>query len=214
MVAGAIGDAQVVMVTGAEPGQGKSTLALGLARTLAMQGERVLLVDADMRTAGLAARFGMGRMQGLADILLQPQSWPLPLAADRICGVQILPAGSPQARIKLAGRGGAALAALLPRWREEFDHVILDAGSVLLAADVRDQAALADGVLLAIRWQHSSASTAGEAMMALRDAGGTLLGAVLTRAQTRRRGWAGSGARGYGPGLAARSRRHRYAVAD
>ncbi len=217
IVAGTLGESQVVLVTAAEPNEGKSTLALGLARTLAMQGERVLLVDADLRGAGLGIRLGMGRMVGLADTLLQPQRWPLPLAGDRICGMQILAAGSPDARLKMAGRGGAAVAALLPRWREGFDHVILDAAPVMLAADVRDHAALADGVLLAVRSQQTLPDVAAEAALTLREAGGTLLGAVLTQVRMARRGgrgWAYAGSGAHGHGLQGTSRGSGYAVAD
>ena len=185
MVAAGLGNAQVVLVTAATPDEGKSTLALALARTLALQGGQVLLVDADLRRAGLSAWFGYDRMAGLADMLHAPDRWPLPLAADRVGGLQFLPAGSPNARADMAGQDGTALAGLLPQWRERFSHIVLDAAPVLLASDVRGQASLADGTVLAVRSRRTAAALVGEAVTALDQAGGNLLGSVLTQVDAR-----------------------------
>jgi Mrp family chromosome partitioning ATPase/uncharacterized protein involved in exopolysaccharide biosynthesis len=78
---------KVLLVTSAIPGEGKSTMAANLARTLAFSGARVLLVDADLRRGLLHELFGVAQAPGLADLLanggdLSQYVIPIPLRAE------------------------------------------------------------------------------------------------------------------------------------
>lgn len=78
---------KVLLVTSAIPGEGKSTMAANLARTLAFSGARVLLVDADLRRGLLHELFGVAQAPGLADLLanggdLSQYVIPIPLGAE------------------------------------------------------------------------------------------------------------------------------------
>ncbi len=66
------GRPRVLLITSALPDEGKSTVAVNLARTLALSGARVLLVDADLRRGHLHEFFGMPQEPGLSQLLLQP----------------------------------------------------------------------------------------------------------------------------------------------
>src|SRR6185436_175489 len=65
---------KVILITSAVPDEGKSTIAANLARTLALGGSRVLLVDADLRKGHLHELLGKQREPGLAELLLQTDS--------------------------------------------------------------------------------------------------------------------------------------------
>ncbi len=188
MVSGGLGGARVVMVTAAGPQEGKTSLALALSRVLAMQGRRVLLVDADLRRGTLSTQFGLDRAQGLADLLVDPYRWPVPLTADTIAGVQLLGAGSRAARAGELSVPAAPLEYLLEEWRHEFDCVVIDAAPALLISDVRDVARQCDGVVLAVRWRHTQLAAVQEVTTHLRDAGANVLGAAMTQVDLKRLG--------------------------
>ncbi len=186
MVAGGLGSAQTVLVTAAAAQEGKTSLSLALARVLAIQGSRVLVVDADMRRSALSTHFNLDQVTGLADLLAAPQLWPVPLASDRVLGLSILPAGSRRARAAGLGVGDGALEGLLQQWRQRYDHIVLDGAPSLLISDVRSMARLADGVVLAVRWRHTPLAAVEEAATQLREAGAVLLGTAMTQVDLKR----------------------------
>ncbi len=188
MVGGGLGDARVVLVTAAGPQEGKTSTALALARILAMQGRRVLLVDADLRRSTLSGQFGLEEQAGLADLLADPSGWPLATRSDAVSGLAIVGAGSRRARAGELSMPAPALRHLLGQWRQEFDQVIIDAAPALLISDVREVARQCDGVVLVVRWQHTQLAAIQEVATHLREAGAPLLGAALTHVDLKRLG--------------------------
>jgi capsular exopolysaccharide synthesis family protein len=145
-------DKNVILVTSAFMGEGKSTLSTNLAVVLAQRGARVLLVDTDLRRHTLSAIFGLQRpLTGLSNILGrleegEPYVQPIP----SIPNLTLLPAGIrvPNPAELLAS---SRMASLIAQWKENYDHVVLDSAPILMVSDSLSLAAQADGVVLVIR---------------------------------------------------------------
>ena len=183
--------AGVLVVASAVAGEGRSTTALELSRSFAEAGERVLLVEADLRHPTLAARLGLPPGPGLSEVLsgaAEAGDAVTPGAAD---GLSVLPAGTlPPHPAELLG--SARMADLVVGLRASYDQVVLDVPPVLPVTDAVVCAALADGVLVVVRWGRSRRPDVVEAVGVLEQAGAPVLGGVLvgrrrTPAERRRR---------------------------
>ncbi len=175
--------AKVLVVASAASGEGKSTVSLNLAATLALRGKKVILVDADLRCSTFNSV--SNPESGLSTICAtgaahHPQFQPL----ANLPNLHIVPAGSrpsdPTGVLDSAG-----MQDLLSSWRAEYDHVIIDTPPVLPFADALSLAARADGVILVAR----AGVTHSQALLRARDllvrSGGNLLGFVLNGVKER-----------------------------
>ena len=145
-------DKNIILITSAFMGEGKSTLSTNLAVVLAQRGARVLLVDTDLRRHTLSGIFGLQRpLTGLSNILGRledgdPYVQPIP----SIPNLTFLPAGITvpnPAELLASGR----MSALIAQWKENYDHVVIDSAPILMVSDSLSIAAQADGVVLVIR---------------------------------------------------------------
>ena len=132
------GDVQVLVITSAEAGDGKSTVAAGLARASAMAGQEVVLVDADLRRPVVHDRFGLeDDAPGLTNALVGGvPAHELAHRVESASGMFVLPAGplSPNVGELLSGPQMRAVVAEL---RAHFDLVIIDAPPLLPIADAQ-----------------------------------------------------------------------------
>lgn len=147
----------VVLVTSALPGEGKSTVALNLARTAAQTGEDVLLIDGDLRRPSLAHAMHLGGENGLTDFLAG--------RSDLAAVVQH------EARTNLytiAGQSGVTgaqsismlssrrMTQLVDHARDVFDLVVIDASPLLPVADARILLERADAVIMVVASEKTS----------------------------------------------------------
>jgi polysaccharide biosynthesis transport protein len=118
---------KVLLITSALPNEGKSTVAANLARTLALGGARVLLVDGDLRKGTLHKIMGLQPGPGLSELLRKPEDLDQMLQSNSLPNLLFLPAG---ARLDNPGDLflGPVFNDLLARWRERFDYVLIDSG--------------------------------------------------------------------------------------
>jgi len=187
---GATRGAEVVVVTSAVGGEGKTTTALDLARSLAEAGERVLLVEADLRRPSLAPTLRLEPGPGLSEVLAGRVDLDAAVRPGGTEGLSVLPAGAvPPNPAELLGseRMAAAVAAL----RTGYDKVLLDAPPLLPVTDAAVCSAVADGVLLVVRWGRTSRDEVAEAVAMLEQVHAPVLGSVLngrrlTRSERRR----------------------------
>jgi succinoglycan biosynthesis transport protein ExoP len=168
---------QSLLITSATPGDGKSTTAANLALAMALAGEDVILVDADLRRGGLAQVFGLEAAVGLTSVVIGQ----VPLA-------QALQSYGRNLRLLMSGRlppnpsellGSQLFNQLLRQLTEMADIVIVDAPPVLPVADALALSVQVDGVLLVVRHSVTQRAAAAEARRRLESMGAKLVGHVL-----------------------------------
>ena len=167
---------QVILVTSSVPGEGKTTLALGLAACAAQMGTKVLLMDlnAGAKTEMSPAPDRSPREAtggGLVDLL----------APDRAL-IEVIPTGYGMQLDYLPIRRGPAgemspmlsgdeMSNLLRRQRISYDLIFIDSASILAKADVRLLAGIADQIVFAVRWRKTRRDEARTALALLRGCG-------------------------------------------
>lgn len=172
---------KTLVITSSVPAEGKSTVALYLAATLAKGNARVLLIDADMRRPGLHKYFGTPAGPGLAELLNKELPSVDVSFPDGLENLALLPAGE-------AKRNPGDLV-LSPMWAEflasvksQFDYILVDTPPVAATDDAAALAPKADGVLFVVRAMSTSARVARSALDGLRQRHARVLGLVFNGA--------------------------------
>jgi capsular exopolysaccharide synthesis family protein len=191
---------KVVVVTSPLAEDGKSTCAVNLAITLALRGGKVLLVDADLRRGVVHATLGVERAPGLSEVLAGSRP---PEATIRTMKVgdhggllHFLPTGAvppnPSALLE-----SAAYQALLDRWKDEYETIIVDSPPVNVISDASILGLKADTVLLVARSGVTESSALRFAVEQLTRVGVPLLGVVLNDIDFKREAMYDASYRGY-----------------
>lgn len=171
---------KTVLVTSAIPGEGKTTTALNLARTMAERGERVLLVDADLRRGRIDAALGTPGARGLADLVAGDVGIEEVLREVGTAGggLTCLTCGSASDHPTNLLR--SVRARLLVQWAaRKFDRVVIDSPPVHAVADAAVLAQYVDGVVIVARSGVTPYGALANAAEQLRRAGAQLLGGVM-----------------------------------
>jgi succinoglycan biosynthesis transport protein ExoP len=141
---------QVLLVSSASPGEGKSTLSLSLAISLSQYEKKVLLVEADMRRPVLCRRLGLQRTDGLSVLLSDREAATAILPAANNPNLYLLPAGpTPPYPAELLG--SPRMHTLMDEWRAEFDFIVVDSPPVLPVTDAQLLEEMADATVLLAR---------------------------------------------------------------
>jgi succinoglycan biosynthesis transport protein ExoP len=173
-----------VGITSARPSEGKTTLAISLARTAAMAGSRTLLIDADLRRASVSRMLDLPRHAGLVQVLRRTVTLDDALIHDAASGMYVLPAGdTTENRLDLFA--AANISALLAEAESRFDLVIFDAAPALAVTDARLLLRQVDEVLMALRWNDTPRQTALATLKRMRALDIEPLGVIATRVDMR-----------------------------
>jgi polysaccharide biosynthesis transport protein len=177
--------AKLVLVTSALPGEGKTTLALSLAVSSAQAGERVLLIDLDLRRPRVLNRLDLDKKPGICDYIAGESSLREVICSDPDADFDVLGTGrltfNPTAVFQ-----SPQFAELLRTLQASYDRVIIDSPPLLGVSDAQLLASMVDKVLLVVRWQKTGRELAQNAASLLRQAGATILGAVITQADIKK----------------------------
>jgi len=142
-----------LLVTSAMPSEGKSTTAVSLARVMSLSGDRVIIIDCDLRRNSLGEL--AQRDRGLVELLANDATLEQVIVADATRGLDILPLSSAQFTPEdLFGR--PAMIELVARLRQQYDWVVLDGPPVLAVVDATVLAKLVDRVVIVTRWGKTS----------------------------------------------------------
>jgi polysaccharide biosynthesis transport protein len=149
LLAGERGTHRTLLVTSAEPGEGKSTVVANLALVLAEANRRVVVVDADLRRPTVHTVFGLPNGAGLSAVLGHGGSWDQVIQETGRPNVWAITSGRPVTNPTdlLGGPRMAELVQSLAGW---FDLVLIDTPSVLAVADATQLAATVGNVVLVV----------------------------------------------------------------
>jgi polysaccharide biosynthesis transport protein len=180
-------------VTSTQPSEGKSTTAQALARSLAKIGKRVLLIDADLRNPSVHKEFGLANERGLANVLIGDGTIEQHAQQSALPNLFVLTSGllPPNPSELLAGD---SLEPAISRATAAFDHVIVDAPPVLGLADSPLLSRVTEATVFVLEAGRTRAAQARTALRRLLQVDAPVVGAVLTKLDSKRVGY------GYGYG--------------
>ena len=173
---------ETVVVSSPAPNPNKSQVAANLAVVMAQSGQRVVLVDADLRRPILHECFAVAQEPGLTGFMLSKESeGALSLVQTDVDGLMLLPSGAlpPNPADILGSR---KMEQLLEKLKAQADVVVLDAPPVTVAVDASVLAEKTDGLLLVVRAGHTRRDRIEQAQELLERFRVNLLGAVFTDA--------------------------------
>jgi polysaccharide biosynthesis transport protein len=186
----------VIVVSSARPGEGKTSTSCGIAASFAAAGERVVIIDADLRHPDVHHHFAVENTVGLSEVL----AGRAPLA--EAVAPHVLPSGD-RLHVLPTGRtvqrpaellGSDRMARVVEALGREADLVIVDSPPVLPVADTLALANLSGGVLLVAEVQRTSYAELERAKEMLTRNRSRILGVVLNKQRTFEPGY------GYGYG--------------
>jgi len=178
---------KIIEITSSTQNEGKSVTAVNLAIALAKNGEKVILIDCDLRLATVARKLKIKQKPGLTNLLFGLNS-----AAEVIVhhpsGIDVIPAGNlpPNPSETL---GSSRMATVLEFMREHYNYVILDVPPIGVVTDAAVLASKVSGVVLVVRQDKARSEGIDEAINRIRLANGKILGFVLTDANVEKKSY-------------------------
>lgn len=179
---------RVLLVSSAGPAEGKTTVACALATTMAQAGQRVLLIDCDLRRPRIHKVFRRSNDFGLTSALLDSGSEATAIRDTEVANLWMLPTGPlPPNPAELLH--SEAFAKVLGRLRSNFDRVIIDSPPIVPVTDAAVLSTIVDGTIVVVRAQKTTREIAKRALRSIRDVGGKIVGIVLNAVDLEGRGY-------------------------
>ena len=167
-----------LLITSAAPGDGKSVVAANLAVAIGRSGNRVLVIDADLRRPVQHELLDCQQRPGLSDVLTGARKPSEAIVATRSSGVWLLPSGTglsnPSEQL-----GSQRFRLFLDKLGESFDWVIIDSPPIMAVTDPAVIAHMASGVLFVVNARRTQQKVAQAALDRLETAGASFAGVVL-----------------------------------
>jgi succinoglycan biosynthesis transport protein ExoP len=180
---------QAMVVTSAQPNEGKTSTALNLAAVLAQNRARVLIVEGDLRNPGITLALGLREKKGLTGVLTG--AYPLDEALHRVDSpseLWVMPAG-PHPPNPAELLSSTTMETLMGELRRRFDYIVVDSPPLLLVTDATILSTLLDGVILVAESGVTAPGALVRAHRTLVRAGGKVLGVVVNKVNARQNGY-------------------------
>lgn len=175
---------RVISVTSPAAGDGKSTLALNLALSLAQSGKRTILIEGDLRRPKVHKLTGVKNKEGVVEVLRGEAELENAIQPTSIGDFFVLPCGQrPKDPAELLAR--PFFKELLEKLREQFEYVIVDSPPVLAVTDPCGIAARVDGTVVCMRLSRHTRDLGRRTLEQLRDVGATVTGVVINGVEER-----------------------------
>jgi receptor protein-tyrosine kinase len=169
----------IVVITSSMSRAGKTSVAILLARSLALLGKKTLLIEGDLRRPSLAERLDIDCRAGLIALLSGLADDTEVIRSSGATRFDVVVAGEPAVDFDPELLANGVLTACLNRWKGMYDYILVDSPPVLPVADARILASQADGAMMVLRSAHCRRAEVVQAYADLCGAGGKLLGTVL-----------------------------------
>jgi capsular exopolysaccharide synthesis family protein len=177
-----------LLVTSANPGEGKTTVASSIAIAMAQAGQRVVLVDCDLRRPRLHRIFQRLNDLGVTGASLEIARLKVDELASSVPNLSVLPVG-PHVPNPAELLQSASFKTLLQRLRENFDRVVIDSPPVSVVSDAAILCPQVDGVVFVARASKTHRDAARRAIRSLRAVGANVAGVVLNALDLKRQGY-------------------------
>lgn len=167
-----------ILVSSPGPAEGKSTTAVNMAVMLAQQGQRVLLVDADLRRPALHRALDLLREPGLSNVLVGDADVREAVRPSVLPNLDMLPSGPfPPNPSELLN--SKTMQRLLEEFEAKYSHVVIDSPPILAVTDAALLASHTDGILIVLRSGETEQKAAERSVDQLQRLGVRVFGAVL-----------------------------------
>ena len=176
---------KVLAFTSASPGEGKSTVAAGLAILFAQNKARVLLIDADLRRPSVHHLLNVPQNPGLSELLSSEGPMNLAPRTGPVRGLDVLSAGTPQ-NLSAERLGSETMKTLIEEARGRYDWVIIDSPPALGLSDAAVIATHADGIVVVCSGDKTPRQAVRHVADQLRAVRAVILGVVLNRVDLHR----------------------------
>lgn len=177
-------EVKCIMITSCNGGEGKTFLAMNVARTMASLGKSVALIDADLRRSNIKAKFGLlfegGPEYGTTHYLASKCDMSEALYMTNIQSLCMMPVGRTVAN-PLPLLNTSRFSELLEELSSHLDYVFVDAPPVRLVIDAVEIAKSCDGTLFAVQYNSVRRRELMEAKLLIERTGCAILGAVLNQ---------------------------------
>ena len=180
-------EVRTILVTSANPAEGKSTTAANLAMVMAQAGEKVILVDTDMRRPSLHTLFGQPNSFGLTGLLLGEELvLSQGLINPGVRNLRLLPSGPlpPNPSELLSAK---RMDNLIKALREAADYVIFDSPPILAVTDASILASVTDATIVVMEMGKDRPDVLQSVKTALEQAQARVLGVVINKAKRSQR---------------------------
>ena len=163
---------RALIVTSSNPGEGKTTTVANLAVSLAANGAKVLVVDADLRRPTLHQHFGIAKTPGLSDLIVGKCQTSEAIQSDAVQGACTCCPAATSRRTPPSSWARRACARSSARLKTRYDWVLIDTPPVLAMADTPVLCPFVDGVILVVASEASSRPAVQRAIDQLSGVGG------------------------------------------
>ncbi|MGF1466070.1 MAG: GumC family protein [Sandaracinaceae bacterium] len=179
---------RTLVVTSGSPKEGKTTIAINLAVSLAKSGKSVLVVDTDLRRPRIHRAFGVSGQRGVTSVVVGEADLEEAVVRTKIPELSVLPCGPipPNPSELLHSQ---RFAELIERAQERYDRVIFDSPPLRAVTDAAVLAPQLDAALIVVKALYTTRDTLRSTLRQLRDVGAYVVGGVLNDVDSRRGGY-------------------------
>lgn len=171
---------KTIVVTSAQPSEGKSTVMVNLAITFAQSGKKIILIDCDLRKPTVHKKLQISNSEGLTNVLTQSKTLDECIKETEVENFYVMTCGPiPPNPAELVGSN--RMKNLLKDLKASFDIILIDAPPVLAVTDAQILSTLADGVIFVAAYAQSEKYAIVKAKELIDKVGSKLLGVVLNK---------------------------------
>ncbi len=175
------GQSSALVMLSSGPGEGKSTTLRQLALCMAAAGEKVLLIDSDVRRPTQHKLADLPREPGLTDIVLNKTGWADAVKRDKSGLLDLLPSGAAANNVTLSLLYANKLRELVAEFKTRYDKVLFDSPPIIGVSDASVLASISDGVVLLIQHRRNPESMVLRARQIIDGLKVPVIGVVLNQ---------------------------------